>query len=154
MNGADSRTGKSCDSGFRHHGHIQANAVAFFDASGFQYIGKFADFRVEFFVCECSYSRSVIAFPDQSGLISAGFKMSVQAIVGCIQLAAFKPANVSFVEIVFAQLFPFLEPMQKRVSLFRPKFIGGSDTSLVEFAVFLTVYKGAFGDIARNFVNS
>ncbi len=60
----------------------------------------------------------IIAFPDNRDLVAARVEMTVQAIVGDIELATLEPANITLGEIPFLHLIPGLIPINEGLGLF------------------------------------
>ena len=72
--------------GFGDHRQIDSDAVAFFDATGLQHIGKAADIFVQFAVGNRALLGRAIAFPDDRGLFRRAHRqMAVDTIGAGVQ---------------------------------------------------------------------
>ena len=78
---------------FGDHGHIDRDAVAFFYASRFEHVGKFADLLVQFTVGEFGVFTRFVAFPDNGDLISSIREVTVNAVVRDVGFGPFKPLD-------------------------------------------------------------
>ena len=67
VNGADTRAGQHRIGGFGYHWHVNGDAIAFFDATFFQCIGKFAHFVFQLSVTYFVGFFGVIALEYQGG---------------------------------------------------------------------------------------
>ena len=105
----DAGTGQHRDRGFRNHRHVNRDSVTFFDTAIFQYIGEFADIGMHFAVGNFLVFTGIIAFPKDGDLVSAGIQMTVETVVGDVQLTTQEPLDteVGFIETPFLDLVPF-----------------------------------------------
>ena len=63
----------------------------------------------------------IIAFPDQCCLVSSLGEVSVNAIVGYIELASGEPFGITLAEIIADNGVPRVIPIQKFISHFCPE---------------------------------
>jgi hypothetical protein len=139
MDGADAGAGEHGDGGFRDHGQIDDDAVAFLDAVALEDVGEEADFAMELLIGEGAFFAGLagaggFALPDQGCLVGdRGAEMAVQAIVADIELAADKPLGVG--KLPLQDFFPGLEPDQFGFGLAMPEGLGVLDGFAVKLAV-------------------
>jgi len=152
VHGTDARAGEHGVGRFRDHRHVDADAIAFFDAAGFQDIGQFADFLVQLFVGDVFAVLGVVTFPDDGGLVAAFFQVSIDAVIGDVEFAALEPFDVQVVLVVtpVADLVPLLVPAEIGLGLFGPEAVRVLDRTLVHFLVLLLVDVG-FGGKGRGY---
>ena len=111
MHRANARCGKHGDSSFRHHGHIDKNAVAFAYTivehdcrEGFHLFKQFT-------IGEFAYRACYRAFVNERNLIAAPIgNMAVECIVTGVAFSTFKPATINSF-IACENLIPWLEPV-------------------------------------------
>ena len=142
MHGANARACQHGNSRFRDHRHIDADAIAFFYPEAFECRGKLANFSVQLAVGDLALHTRIIAFPDDRNLITAGFKMSVQAVVRNIEFGTFKPLDVSLVVVPFLDFVPWRVPVNELIGLLGPERIRVIDGTLVHLLIFLIVDPG------------
>ncbi len=121
MHGSDARAGEHCDYRLGNHGHVDANAIALLDAAALQGIGQAADLLVQLAVGEFLVDRRIVSFPDDGDLVAPRIQMPVQAVVGDVELSAFKPADVPASEIPVQHRVPPLVPADELLGLFGPE---------------------------------
>jgi hypothetical protein len=101
MDGSDTRTGQHRHSRFSDHGHVDQDAIAFFNALFLENAGKLGDFIPEFIVgvfCNGVSNRTVV---DQGKLLSPPLiNVIIQCVVACIDLASREPPVKWFVAVV------------------------------------------------------
>ncbi len=94
MDRTNPRTGQHRIGGFGDHRQIQYHALAFAHAQRFQHIGHAADVAVQLFVGDMFGGLIwIICFPDDRGLIAAGFQVAIDAVGGHIQRAIGEPVD-------------------------------------------------------------
>src|SRR5271170_1519611 len=131
MHGTHARAAEHGDGEFRHHGHVDGDAVAGLDAEGAEDVAKFADAFVEFGESELN-GGAVFGFPHERGLIGILFQMAVEAVVGDVELTAYEPFGVGRVPV--QDFFGRLEPVEE-FGLFAPEGFGIGCGGGVHFAV-------------------
>ena len=90
MDRTDSRAGQHRIGGFRHHGHVNANAIAGAHPSIMHNIGETTDLVFEHLIANVLAFARIIPFPQYGGLLSTGGQ------VRSIQLTeafSFPPSN-------------------------------------------------------------
>jgi len=135
MNRSDAGAGQHRIGCLWHHGHIDTDAVAFFGATGLQCVGKFADVLMQFAVSNQLRLIGLVAFPDDGGLFAPSFQMTVDTIVRDIEFGAGEPTGFGGVEVIAADEFPGLVPVQQLAGLLGPKLLGGVDGLLIKFEI-------------------
>ena len=108
---ADAGAGQHGDGQLRHHGHVQRDPVALIHAQALQPVGELADLAVQVAVgVHLPVSR--LALPDDGRLVLARpVQVPVDAVVGCVELAAHEPLGERRVRPVQHGV-PGLEPVQ------------------------------------------
>ncbi len=119
MHRSDAGTGEHRDRQFGDHRHIECHSVAGFDSELLQHVGKPADFAVEVLVAQDS-SVARFPFPDDRRLVlSPAVEMSVEAIVGDVDLAAGEPLGVG--HVAFRHGFEGFKPIEIFTRQFAPE---------------------------------
>ena len=107
---ADAVAGVHGDDQLRHHAHIKADAVAFFDAEFFEHVGELVDLAPHVAIGQHALVAR-LAFPDDRRFVFApAIDVAIEAIVGRVELAADEPLCPRRVPL--QNFFPRLEPMQ------------------------------------------
>ena len=91
------------------HRHVDDDPVAFFDAHGFERIGKLADFGVQLFVGDIRHLAIITLKNNGFFVLSGGTKMPVQAVPGSVEFTVGKPfvkRCIGFVECLGKGFFP------------------------------------------------
>ncbi len=111
MHSADAGAGQYRYSQLGHHGHVQANTVAFSGAVVFKHMSKLAYLIVQLLVGEhpVVFGR-VIGFPDDGRLIARLFQVPVEAVFGNIKFSAFKPFNIRLGKTPAQYMIPLFTP--------------------------------------------
>src|ERR1700744_6720739 len=136
MYGAYPRASQNGYGQFWHHGHIDTNTVASFCAIVLQYIGELANCFVQLFIGEYAVILvRVVRFPDDGGFVAQRFQVTVEAILGNIELSALEPFYFWFGKVPFQYLIPFFAPI-KIVGYFLPELFGLFNTLFIGFLVF------------------
>lgn len=78
---------------FRNHRHVNRDTVTFHHAVLLQHIGEAANVFVQFAIGDLLVEGRVVALPDNRYLVAVVSQMPVDAIVGDIGLAVFKPLD-------------------------------------------------------------
>ena len=95
MDGPKASTGQHGDGGFRHHGHVDDDAVAAHDTQLRQGTGHFRGAVAHLGVGQHIEPPGHRAVPDQGGLIpAAGFDVAVEGIVASVQFTAREPLAI------------------------------------------------------------
>jgi hypothetical protein len=94
----------------------------------------------------------VITFPYYGGLLRPVWKMTVEAVVAGIELAADKPSGITLGKVRLGDGMPLLAPRQKLGRLSGPEFIRLCDGCLINARLVLTVDDGVFSDVGRHLV--
>ena len=111
MNSPNPGAGKHCNGQFGHHRHINANTIALLNSLVFQHIGKLIYFKVKFFITQFpKMFLRVIGLPQYGGFMGMSGQMSIQTILGYIELSSFKPFNFRFGKVPFQQFIPLSFP--------------------------------------------
>jgi hypothetical protein len=108
--GADAGAGKHCNGQFRHHAHVQRDAVTFHYAKPLQDVGEDLHLGEHLAIGE---GTGVTRFPlpEEGNLLAVpGDHMAVKAVVGEIDFAADEPLGPR--RIPFKNLGPGFKPMQ------------------------------------------
>ena len=95
MHGANAGTGQHHRCRLANHGQVDTNPVTFFNTLRFQDIGKLADILMQLPVSDLFIMSRIIAFPDNSNLVAACFKMTINAVDTDVKFSTFKPAYSS-----------------------------------------------------------
>ncbi len=150
MDGADPRAGQHGVGGFRNHRKIDGDTVALHDVTGAQDVGHLADFVVQLPVGDVLRLRGVVAFPDDGGLVAAGFEMPVDAVPGHIQDAVLEPfdRDVAGRKRRVLDLVERLDPVDT-LALFGPEAVGIAHRARIHLAVLGLIDKGALGPFRR-----
>ena len=113
MDGADPGTGQQRHCEVRDHGHVDADAVAFFDAFFLEDIGKTAYAVVQLAVSDvfCWFIR-VIGFEDDRVLVTLHPQVPVEAVLCHVQFCALEPFHLRFLKIPFKDLVPPFMPKE------------------------------------------
>jgi hypothetical protein len=135
VHGADACAGEHGVGCFGDHRHVDAHAVAFLHATVFQHVGQAADVVVQFVVGDVRGFGGVVAFPDDGDLFAALFQVTVDAVVGDVELATLEPFGAALFQVAAVHLIPGLEPVQKGLGLLAPEGFGLLDGLLVEAQV-------------------
>jgi hypothetical protein len=109
MNHTDTSTSQHGISSLRAVGKVNGSSVALLHAKGLEKVGETTGLKMEFLVSDMSNLIDFITFPNDGRLIPTSLQMTIDAIVGNIQLSIQKPGNVSF----FKTTFSFQECQQK-----------------------------------------
>ena len=150
MDRADPSAREHGNSGFRHHGHINRDAVALLDAERLQAVGKPAHFLMKLAIRDRLGVFRIVAFPDDCGLVAARVEMPVETIVGCVQDTVFEPFDMDVAaEIDVLDLGRILEP-GNAFRLLGPEPLGVLDRLLVHVEVGVVVGPGLFGPVLRD----
>ena len=137
VDSADPRAGEHGDGQLRDHLHVDANAVAFFDAQILQRIGGLLHLDLQLRVGVSAAFVRVVAFPNERGVVALAIVyVAVDAVVAGVELAADEPLNLRLVIVPFAERVPFFKPVQA-LGVLRPKPFRVVDRSVVKFAVLL-----------------
>ena len=88
---ADASAGQHGNGQLRHHGHVNGGPIAGLQAQTLQHVGELAHLHVQLTVGE-DPSVARLAFPVEGHPVTlAGLDMTVQAVVGDVELAPYKP---------------------------------------------------------------
>ncbi len=110
MHGADSGAGEKSNGQFRHHAHIDGDAIAFFYAHAAQNIGEALDL-IEQLLKSKPANLTGFALPqDGRFAAAAALHLQIETVVGQVHFAADEPLRPRLVP--FQNLRPRLEPMQ------------------------------------------
>ena len=134
---ADAGAGEHRGDDFGGHAHVDGDAVALADAAGAQLIGDAADFGVEVGVGPGLVLAGFVAFPEDGGLLGAGFEVSVEAVDADVELAAEEPADFAGGEVFLDQGVPGRVPLEQRVGHLAPESVGLVEAAPPEALVFL-----------------
>src|SRR5678815_564491 len=108
MRSADACTREHRDRELRNERHVERNAIATLNVGMLEYVRKLADFSVQLLISERACFAG-FAFPDECCFVaSPGGEMTVETVVGDIDLPAAEPLCVRRI------------PLQHRVPLFEP----------------------------------
>ena len=110
MDRADSRTSQHRIGCFGNHRQIDRDRVALLDPMRLEDIGETADLVVQFLVGDMFRVLRIVAFPNDCNLFAFFLQVTVEAVVGEVDLAAGKPLGPGAVPVEHA--FPRLEPVQ------------------------------------------
>ena len=110
VNGADARAGEECNGQLRRHAHVDRDAVSFLNAEGFERVGEFLHFGVQFGIGEATdFAR--LTFPDDGGFVAARtIEMAVETIEAEVELSAYKPLSPG--EIPLEYIIPRFKPVE------------------------------------------
>ena len=133
MHGADAGAGEHGDGQLGDHGHIDGDAIAGLDAERAEHVGELADAFVEFGEGVLD-GGAVFGFPHQRGFVGVLFQVTVEAVVGDVELAADEPFGVG--RIPFENFFGSFEPVEE-LGLFAPEGFGIGCGGGVHFTVIL-----------------
>ena len=125
MDRANPRAGQHRISGFRDHGEVDHDPVAFAHAQRFKNIGHLTNAAVQVFVSDVQgFVVRIIGFPDDRRLIAACFKVAVDAVGRDIQHTVFEPfdRDTAKGEIDILHLGKRFDPV-KTLALFPPERI-------------------------------
>ena len=138
MDGADARARQHGIGGLRDHRHVNGDDVAFLDAAFLHGVGEAADVFVKFLVGDLLVVAGIVAFPNNGGLIAAGFQVAVDAINGSVQRAVLEPfnGNVRRVEIDVLDPGVGLDPVDA-LAVLAPETFRILDGLLVHLFVFV-----------------
>ena len=100
MNSTNAHACQHGDSRLRDHRHIDGYPVAFLRTFCLQDIGEFANLGVKFGIGDMAGISRVVTFPDNRGLVTALFQMTVEAVCSSVQRAIGKPANMKISRII------------------------------------------------------
>ena len=125
MNGANTCTGQNRIGQFGYHGHVDTNSITFFNTLIFEYICQLAYLFVQLVVSDmcCGFLR-VVGFKDNGRLLASGKQMSIDAILGYIELRPLKPFNLGFVKIPLTNASPGFAPQKMLFCNLTPKHFG------------------------------
>lgn len=113
VRGTETSTREHGDSGFGHHGHVQAHAITFFDPGSLHGVGEFAHVSQQFSVRDAFDIVGLITFPDNGDFVSILLDMAVETIVTDVQFAVQVPGDVAILEIAVRDLVKGGEPIDK-----------------------------------------
>ena len=141
VNGADAGAGQHGDGQFGDHGQVDLHAVALLDALGLQDVGELADLLVHLLVGERAALRGLVALPLDGDLVAPGLQVTVQAVVGDVELPALEILEVdgalADIEVVILDLVPFLEPLHVLARNVGPEAVRILDRPLPDLVVSL-----------------
>src|ERR1700710_1701328 len=148
MHRADPRASEHRVSGFRNHRQIDGDAVALRDVAGAQDVGHLANLVMELTIADVSGFGRVVALPDDRGLVSAGFQMPVDAVVGYVENAILEP----FDRYIAGRERGVLDPRERSdpvdaLGLFGPESVRVLERARIHLAVFGVVHPGALGPL-------
>src|ERR1051326_5216891 len=105
MRRTDAGAGEHCNWQFRRHAHVYGDTVALFHVQRLEDIGKLLDLAVELLISKRAYF-AWFALPNDGGLVlTRSLHMPIEAVVGQVKLAAYKPLRPRM--IVLEHLVPF-----------------------------------------------
>jgi len=109
VNGAETGTRLHGADAFDGHRHVDDDAITLLDAHAAQGIGELGNLGEQFLVGDLGHF-AVVGFENQGNLVTqAGFDLTVEAVVGNVQLAVGKPLekrSVGFIERLGKGLLP------------------------------------------------
>ena len=102
MDGADAGTCLHRDHRLRHHRHVDDNAVALFNAPGFQRIGELADIVMQLLIADV-FGIAGLTFKDDGGLVRMLCQVTIDAVIADIHGTVGKPFEMR--RLAFIQCF-------------------------------------------------
>ena len=132
VDGADARAGQHDDRQLGDHRQVEGDAVTLLDAVLLEDVGELADLVLELGVGDRARVAGV-ALEDDGGLVAlAGLDVTVDAVVGRVELAALEPLDVGRgVEAPVERRVPVLRPDQRILGALGPVAFGVLDRPLV-----------------------
>ncbi len=97
MDGSDTGAGQHGIGRFRHHGHIEGDAVALLDPLIFQHIGQTRDLIMQFAIGDLAAVGWLVTFPDDGDLILASGQVAVDAVGRDVQHPVLEPLDAEVV---------------------------------------------------------
>ncbi len=150
MDGANAGTGQHGVGGLNHHRHVNTDAITFFNAALFEYVGQFAHLVVQHLIGDFFVVIRIIALPNDCRLIGFFGKMTIDTVDAHIQLTAVEPSGRTIVKIKRLDAGKWLAPGQKLIGLLSPELIGIFHRLLIHGIVFFAINPSAAGDRLRN----
>ena len=151
MHGTDACARQHRIGGFNDHRHVDADAVAFFNAAFFHGVGESAHFGMQLLVGDGLVVGRLVAFPDNRRLVAACFQVAVDAVGRRVERAVFVPfdRDVGHHEVDVFNFGVGLNPVEP-LALFAPKALVVFDRSFVHLLVFRFIRVGGFGEFGWN----
>ena len=118
MNNAYSAACKHCNCKLRNHWHVHANTITFSESVLLQHVRKFTNFRMQFFVRKL-FDGFILTFPKNRSLVTALFKVTVEAVLAHVQFATNEPfckwcfPLQNFIPLLFPGDYLFCHPAPK-----------------------------------------
>ena len=113
MDGSNPCTAQNGDRQLRDHAHVNANAVAFFDAIVFEHVGKLVHLGMQLFIGEHAVMIiRIIGFPNDGRLVGLVHQVSVDTVFCDVELCAAEPFDGRLLEIPIQDLVPGLLPVE------------------------------------------
>ena len=132
VDGADARAGEHDDRQLGDHRQVEGDAVTLLDAVLLEDVGELADLVLELGV-RVRVRVAGVALEDDGGLVAlAGLDVTVDAVVGRVELAALEPLDVGLgVEAPVEDRVPLLRPDERILGALGPVPLGVLDGPLV-----------------------
>ncbi len=139
MNCTDAGAGQHGIGRLRNHRHVDGDAVTFLDAMFFHDVRQAANLVVELVIRDLLVDVRIIAFPDDGGPLTMSFQVTVDAVVGNIGQAVFKPLDGDLtLEGGILDLCVGLEPVNA-LAMLAPELVRVFNAFLVPFQVLVLV---------------
>ena len=125
VDGADAGAGQHGHRQLRDHRQIDDDPIALLDALLLEDVRELGDFFPQLPIGDRTGRLRRVTLEVVGHLVGVWpIEMTIQAVVGHIQLAALEPADLGFAEVVVLHVVPFLEPVQPFLCLLPPEGIG------------------------------
>ena len=114
VNRADARAREHRHGGLGNHRQVDRDAIALLHAEAAQRVGELADALVQLAIGDARRLVRIVAFVDERGLVAARRQVTVEAVVGDVELAVVEPADaeIAFVEADVLDLRVGLHPVE------------------------------------------
>jgi hypothetical protein len=135
VDSTDSGASEDGNDGLGNHGQVNGNGIALSDTHLLEDPGGPGHFPQELAICDVAAIGGVVGFVDDGDSVRVCVGVSVDAVVGSIQLALDKPSVVSVFERAAVDGLEVAGPAEKLASFAAPELVWLCDGLLVQLSV-------------------
>lgn len=140
VDGTDTGAGHEGDDGLGNHGEVDGDGVTLLDTHLSEDPGGLGDFTEKLAIGDIAAVRWVIGLVDNGYSVGVLEGMSVDTVVGGVELALVEPGDIGVLEGTVSDVCELAIPGQELLGALAPELVGLLDGLLVEALVFVEVW--------------